>query len=552
MSSIGHDAIRKEHIRLVENVDTRYIADYLYQNDFLTPENLEFLTDESRTQRDRCRHLLMTLCKRQYALSQLLNALIHDSSYPYLCTELLITLGEVVASPCKKQRRLSITSKDQEDFTFLGICNPSREIKRTIFTKEHFHATKLYCKLRRSLNQGKHLLYEFDDELNTYQQLWEQNQKDVFRRRWVANRYVEIKVLQMRKLSESGADDNTIQNLFSDIAKLVPYTSHPCASITSLLTIFAHALLTARKPGEEVLSVLNEAKSNFPFLPGCRETSLVLITEFKVYWQIYEKNSDKVTKKELLQKAAAAAMHFAVDEELNEDLVYKLYLNRGLQFLQTLANLGLGYTLRNIRHDCVSKENVDFAKSFLKTVDTEEGWQQMEVRWRMSFNMANSKICFVQGDVAKALKLANSALELSNGIHFKEEHENIQEFIRFISVDGVKEQFSQQNNRTEVSNENNDQHTSTTNLSDGPKFQQPPEVLDIHNKSPDEEKRMKENKRNESMRDDSSKHSAKSVGTPSDVNESAISCKEWYSSRMLQSIGILIICTMLQYIYSLL
>ncbi|MGB0874392.1 MAG: hypothetical protein ACPGSE_04080, partial [Synechococcus sp.] len=129
----------------------------------------------------------------------------------------------------------------------------------------------------------------------------------------------------------------------------------------------------------------------------------------------------------------------------------------GLHFLQTLANLGLGYTLRNIRHDCVTKDNVDFAKSFLKTVDTDEGWQQMEVRWRMSFYMANAKICFVQQDVDEALELANKALELSNGIHFKEEHENIQEFIRFISKDGEEEQ-TEQENKKEVQRDNKEQH----------------------------------------------------------------------------------------------
>ncbi|XP_060078262.1 uncharacterized protein LOC132557750 [Ylistrum balloti] len=536
MSTIGNDAIRREHTRLLENVDTRYIADYLYENEFLSQESLEFVTDENRTSRDRCRRLLLELCQNKYALAPLLNALIHDNSFPYLCTELLVTLGEVIATPRRKSRSLSLPVND-EDYTFTGICNPSREIRRTVFTKEHFQATKLYCKLRRLLNQGKHLLHEFDDELYRYQALWEKHQDDTLRRHLIANRYFEAKILQMRKLSEGGAEDNTIRTLFSDIAQLVPYTSHPCASVTSLLTIFAHALLTARKPCEEVLSVLNEAKSNFPFLPGCRETSLVLITEFKVYWQIYEKSSDIVTKKELLQKSAAAAMHFAVDEELNEDLAYKLYINRGLRFLQSLANLGLGYTLRNIRHDCVTKENIENARSFLKTIDTGEGWQQLEVRWRMSFYAANAKIAFVEGNIKEALTLSESALDLSNSIHFKEEHDNIKEFIRFIT-DNTVQQSSE-----------SDQHTLITNSVSESDHQGSSDVLDVHDKPISNKRQHVDNELEKYQCEESGKMKwtfpaiTKMFYPDSDY-------KQWYSSRMLQYIGLLVVLAMLQCIYS--
>ncbi|XP_033758854.1 uncharacterized protein LOC117341125 [Pecten maximus] len=542
MSTIGHETVRKEHTRLVENVDARYIADYLYEKDFLTPEILEYVTDEDRPSRDRCRRLLLELNKHQFVLAPLINALNYENTFPHLCTELLVTLSEIVTTPRRQPRRLSLSLTGNDD-DFIGICNPSREIKRTVFTKEHFLATKLYCKMRRLLNQGKHMLHEFDDELYRYQELWEQNQDDALRRHLVANRYFEIKILQIRKLSESGAEDNTVRSLFSDTAQLVPYTSHPCASVTSLLTIYAHALLTARKPCEEVLSVLNEAKSNFPFLPGCRETSLVLITEFKVYWQLYEKSSDTVTKKELLQKAAAAAMHFAVDEELNEDLTYKLYINRGLQFLQTLANLGLGYTLRNIRHDCVTKENIQNALSFLKTVDEGEGWQQMEVRWRMSFYVAKSKINFVEGNIKEAVELAESALELSNSVHFKEEHENIQEFVRFISHSTTEHQHSQ-------GVENNTENSSDS--TDGSDSQNQSEVLDKHCKISS----VEHNKRDDSRTGNQSEQCGKSLwkfdACCADLFDTVTPCKHWYSSRMLQAIGLLVLLTLLPWIYSVL
>lgn len=545
MSTIGHQTVRKEHTRLVENVDARYIADYLYEKELLSPEILEYVTDEHRTSRDRCRRLLLELNKLPYILVPLLNALNYESSFPHLCTELLVTLGEVVATPRKKTNNLDVCLTGSDD-DFIGICNPSREIKRTVFTKEHFLATKLYCKMRRLLNQGKHVLHEFDDELNKYQQLWDKNHCDTERRHLVANRYFEIKILQMRKLSEGGAEDNTIRNLFSDTAQLVPYTSHPCASVTSLLTIYAHSLLTARKPCEEVLSVLNEAKSNFPFLPGCRETSLVLITEFKVYWQLYEKSSDKVTKKELLQKGAAAAMHFAVDEELNEDLVYKLYLNRGLQFLITLANLGLGYTLRNIRHDCVTEENIKTAQSFLTTVDTGEGWQQMEVRWRMSYFVAMAKIHFVECNTKEAIELAESALELSNSVHFKEEHENILEFIRFVT--GNQAENAEPEHLHELEN-STDKNIAKTDTTDGPNTESPSDVPDPRHKPSS----IEQNKRGSSGKGKQMKECWKSwwkFGGSSDLFDTHTAYKHWYSSRMLQAISLLFILALLQCLYS--
>ncbi|KAK3099238.1 hypothetical protein FSP39_001397 [Pinctada imbricata] len=200
----------------------------------------------------------------------------------------------------------------------------------------------------------------------------------------------------------------------------------------------------------EGLSLVQQAKENGERLMPCRETGIVLLVEFNLLCQKYEKSHLPLLKENLLKVISESIDHFEDEQEYVRD-DFRLIIRLRASFIY----LGIGLFC-DILSIPVSDDERKHGESCLNEV--EKNWNQLQIRWKMIWYFAKARVKQMDGFyefaatlLAKALDIAgenNFTRELQNIVKFREhcnekliEHSNKQDNIRQNIVESCLNEF---------------------------------------------------------------------------------------------------------------
>lgn len=138
--------------------------------------------------------------------------------------------------------------------------------------------------------------------------------------------------------------------------------------------------------------------------PG-RETGMVHYIYFNMLSSEYEQNPTRALQRKLLDIAKKTIDHFAMENNEQVNCDYRRFVLIKI----AMIHLGIG-----IFGDFIPNTDVDFddlrsSKDCLQEIENPDMWSRMEVRRKMFFNTAKSKVRFVENDITGALKHLESA-----------------------------------------------------------------------------------------------------------------------------------------------
>jgi hypothetical protein len=207
--------------------------------------------------------------------------------------------------------------------------------------------------------------------------------------------------------------------LFNKVKDVAVMTSQPYLSYMMYLARHGSAKRLAGMPLDDSIKEVEEALSRFNIIPACRETGIVLYIHFNMVSSGYEKKPTESKRKFLLETATMAIDHFGrEDENMGEDF------RRMVLTKIALVNLGIGVFGDQISGVLVTKEQKEKAIKILNEIQKKH-LKKMEIRWKMFFYIAKTKVHELDGNILMAFKCISKALKFSERGRFAGEGVNI-------------------------------------------------------------------------------------------------------------------------------
>jgi hypothetical protein len=221
---------------------------------------------------------------------------------------------------------------------------------------------------------------------------------------------VEYKrIISDKGLLESG--------LFEKLMTAIPFTENPARSTMLYLARYGSSMSLAGASYQCSLSYVEQAiQQSQGIFPG-RETGMVHYIYFNMLSSEYEQNPTRALKIKLLDIAKKTIDHFAMEKNEQVNLDYRRFLLIKI----AMIHLGIG-----IFGDFIPNTDVDFddlrsSNDCLQEIEKPDMWSRMEVRRKMFYNTAKSKVKVEENNIPGALQhLENAKIFAVDGNYDRE------------------------------------------------------------------------------------------------------------------------------------
>ncbi|XP_061173469.1 uncharacterized protein LOC133182638, partial [Saccostrea echinata] len=380
-----------------DTIDPRIIRGELFQRRIISPKRLEEIWSPVRAQ--SCENILIELIEN---------------------------------SPCKIKSFLEILVKDHSFLVekyhsrfvekYSSGYGVHRQRKLDIFTEyRKVKTVPLRHKLKLLSHKGE--IDKFNSIIRFWEDKWESALSNKCMKKenpCLADMYFMTLDAQLEH-RRVVCDRNLIKDevLFNKVKNITAMTSQPYISYMMYLARHGSAKLLAGVSLDESIKEVEEALSRFELIPACRETGIVLYILFNMVSSRYEKGPTESERTFLLKTASEAIDHFGREDENMAEDFKRMVLTK-----IALVNLGIGVFGNQIPGIIVTNENKEKANEILKEIQ-ENYWDKMEVRWKMFFYIAKTRVYELDGNISKAFNSISKAMELSVRGNFKGEGLNI-------------------------------------------------------------------------------------------------------------------------------
>lgn len=298
-----------------------------------------------------------------------------------------------------------------------------KQTKLNIFTEyRKFKAVPLRHKLKLLSHKGE--MTEFNSIITFWKSKWESCTSKIGmsseKKQHLTDMYfmtLDAQLEHRRIICDRSLINDDI--LFNKVKHVAVMTSQPYLSYMMYLARHGSAKRLAGMPLDDSIKEVEDALSRFNLIPACRETGIVLYIHFNMVSSRYEKSHTESQRDSLLKTANEAIDHFGrEDANMGEDF------RRMVLTKIALVNLGIGVFGDQIKGVPVTKENKENATKILDEIE-KKYLTKMEVRWKMFYYIAKTKVHELEGNISMAFQSISEALTFSEDGHFVGEGVNI-------------------------------------------------------------------------------------------------------------------------------
>ncbi|XP_062575600.1 uncharacterized protein LOC134237531 [Saccostrea cucullata] len=379
-----------------DTIDPRIIQGELVQQRLITPKQMEEHI-KSSVRAQSCENLLNEFLKMPDKIKFFLEIL--DKDHGFLVEKFY--------------------SKFLEKYGSENIQEPG---KLKIFTKyRRENSVPLRHQLKLLSHKGK--IQKFNSLIKFWEDKWESeipyiknNTENTKELRHLADMYfmtLDAQLEHRRVICDRTLIEDDV--LFTKVKNVSAMTSEPYLSYMMYFARHGSAKLLAGMSLDESIYEVEEALSRFEVIPACRETGIVLYIYFNMLSSKYEKEPTEQERKTLLKIASEAINHFGREDEKMAEDFKRMVLTK-----IALVHLGIGVFGNQIPKIIVTNENKVQASEILTEIQ-EKYWDKMEVRWKMFFFIAKTRVQELDGNTSNALYCITRALVFSLQGKFKGE-----------------------------------------------------------------------------------------------------------------------------------
>lgn len=410
MNQLEKKAMQELHIKIMHCLEPSQLHDYLFQEDIIPEDFLFKLRNKCRVPTEVSRLFIIHL-KKHCPFHVFLIALRQENAYSFLAKELEGKLEEIKSRGKKR-------SSSEELPWYEKAYHPIRRIQ-------------VYNEYREDIVHERHLLKrlcldsklpEFFSKQESLKLQWEKNRHiegfDQSERQRAADLYFISLDAEMEHRRVKYDKSLYESDVFKEMDAIVNETSNPKLSRmlylgrwASSMVMFDNSLL------DKGLKAAQEARENGERIELCRETGIVLLIYYNLLCQEYEITRDQSLRDNLITIASESLDHFAQERD---DVCFDF---RRIVMLKTsFIYLGIGLFC-DILSVPVSESHVKYAESCLQKALL--GWGRMEMRWKMIFHFAYSRIHQINQRWDLAYSSVKDAFSHCNKGAFNQEKQNI-------------------------------------------------------------------------------------------------------------------------------
>lgn len=239
----------------------------------------------------------------------------------------------------------------------------------------------------------------------------------------MAELVLEAKLTWLRFLVEAEKYCDILAQIH-DIGSLILHTSHPCLSTLLIVAVQAQLLIPLRLHMDDILCKFELMKPTASSIGCAMQVAVhVQVAEFFVIYLSFEQTGQK-------EKKFAAQIY--LDEMISKfshsqciSTTIREYVSKFVRrALVVKALLCVGMTTKGSSNpgSVVEEEDLASARDALQKV--EEDWNYMNVKWKMLYYVAQSKLLLLQSNAQRALVQVEYANVLSRQLYQCEEIRN--------------------------------------------------------------------------------------------------------------------------------
>lgn len=421
--------MRQVHQKVIQDLDVDDIVSYLYQENMITVEEYEELTELDETRTQKCERLLniIQLPGSSCTFAGFIAALQYKNVYTFLAKSLQTELQEMLRRKCIDSEEQGDERKEEA-----SRCDKLYEpvSKINVIANRKKKVAAVAYKLKRLSHEGDAVNFRKVQEaiMESFTKNKLERTKDISKRMELADMRFTALEAEASSRRVKYVKDATDVDVFTSMESIIPFTSNPRLSSMTYLARYGSAV-AMRETIDDGLAYLEYAKEHSECFSPCKDTGMVYYIEVNLLSQKYEQEPTESLKSTILKTTEKGIAQFSEeDDEIRKDY------QRMLMLKMVYTYLGVGLFGKRITATTITIEDRDSAKKIIDKIETSEMWDGMEKRRKMLFYVAKAEYYKQQSNTDLALVHASEAEKLAKENSWNAELKNISQLVEEIRI----------------------------------------------------------------------------------------------------------------------